>query len=156
VQCAAAAGAVALLDVDQHLITRQMRRQRAMVAVGTGLAPWPRLVCGRIRRLLPGLAFRNGLLQILDPEQQLIGVQLLGAAAELVAQQTLDQQLQLVDLGIALLHRFLQHAVLLFGRGDHRVQQMLQRCGVVRQGGEVDVDARSIADAAVSAEMNLV
>jgi len=33
---------------------------------------------------------------------------------------------------------------------------MLQRCGVVRQGGEVDVDARSIADAAVSAEMNLV
>ena len=34
-------------------------------------------------------------------ELQLVRAQLLGAAAELVAQQTLDQQLQLVDLGIA-------------------------------------------------------
>jgi hypothetical protein len=49
----------------------------------------------------------------------------------------------------------LQHAVLLLGCGDHRVQQMLQHCRVVRQGGEVDVHARSIADAATSAEMNL-
>jgi hypothetical protein len=45
--------------------------------------------------------------------------------------------------------------VLLLGCGDHRVQQMLQRCRAVRQGGEVDVHARSIADAAASAEMNL-
>ena len=144
----------ALLDVDQHFIPRQMRGQRAMVAVGAGLAPRPRLVCGRIRRVLPGLAFRNGLLQILDPEQQLIGVQLLGAAAELMAQQTLDQQVQLVDLGIALLHRILQDGVLLLGRGNHLAQQVLQRCRVVGQGGEVDLHANSIADAAASAEMN--
>jgi hypothetical protein len=110
---------------------------------------------GRIRRILPGLAFRNGLLQILDPKQQLIGVQLLGAAAELLAQQTLDQQLQLVDFGLALLHRFLQHAVLLLGCGDHLAQQMLQRCGIVGQGGEVDWHANSIADAVASAGMNL-
>jgi hypothetical protein len=31
---------------------------------------------------------------------------------------------------------------------------MLQRCGVVRQGGEVDVHGRRIADAAASPEMN--
>jgi hypothetical protein len=109
---------------------------------------------GRIRRILPGLAFRNRLLQILDPEQQLIGVQLLGAAAELVAQQTLDQQVQLVDLGIALLHRLLQDGVLLFGRGEHVAPHLLQRCGVVGQGGEVDWHANSIARAAASAEMN--
>jgi hypothetical protein len=72
-----------------------------------------------------------------------------------MAQQTLDQQLQLVDLGIALLHRILQDGVLLLGRGEHRAQQMLQRCRVVRQGGEVDVHGRSIAGAAASAEMNL-
>ena len=132
-----------------------MRGQRAMVAVGAGLAPRPRFVCGGLRRVLPGLAFRDSLLQILDPEQQLIGGQLFGAAAELLAQQTLDQQLQLVDLGIALLHRILQHGVLLLGRGNHLAQQVLQRCRIVRQCGEVDVHARSIADAAASAEMNL-
>src|SRR3954464_3955962 len=64
-----------------------------------GLAPRSRLVRGRGRRVLLGLVFRDGLLQILDPEQQLIGVQLFGAAAELMAQQALDQQLQLVDFG---------------------------------------------------------
>ena len=36
---AAAAGAVAVFDVDQHLIARQMRRQGAVVAVGACLAP---------------------------------------------------------------------------------------------------------------------
>src|SRR4051794_4648912 len=65
VQHTAAAGAVARLDVDQHLIPRQMRGQRAVVAVGAGLAPRPRLVCGRLRRVLPGLAFPNRPPQIL-------------------------------------------------------------------------------------------
>jgi hypothetical protein len=64
--------------------------------------------------------------------------------------------LQLVDFGIALLHRILQDAVLLLGRGDHLAQQMLQRCGVVGQGGEIDWHANSIARAAAAAEMNLV
>jgi hypothetical protein len=95
------------------------------------------------------------LFQILDPELQLIGGQLLGAAAELMAQQTLDQLLQLVDFGIALLHGNLQDGVPLLDRGGHFAQQMLQRCGVVRQGGEVDVHARRIAGATASPEMNL-
>ncbi len=80
---------------------------------------------------------------------------MLGAAAELVAQQTLDQQLQLVDFGIALLHGVLQDGVLLLGRGGHFAQQMLHRCRVVRQGGEVDVHTRKTAGATASAEMNL-
>jgi hypothetical protein len=48
----------------------------------------------------------------------------------------------------------LPDGVLLLGRGDYRAQQMLQRCGVVRQGSEVDWHANSIARAAASAEMN--
>jgi hypothetical protein len=79
---------------------------------------------------------------------------LLGAAAELLAQQTLDQQVQLVDLGIALLHRLLQDAVLLFGHAEHRAQHVLQRCGIVGQCGAVDLHANSIAHAAASADMN--
>jgi len=63
---------------------------------------------------------------------------------------------QLVDFGLALLHRILQDAVLLLGRGDHRAQQVLQRCGVVGQSGEVALHANSIAYAAAAAEMNRV
>jgi hypothetical protein len=45
--------------------------------------------------------------------------------------------------------------VLLLGRGDHFAQQVLQRCRVVRQGGEVDVHERIVAGAAAPREMNL-
>ena len=100
VQRAAAARAVAALDVDQHLIARQMRRQRAMIAVGPASRRGSRAVSAAIRRILRGLVRGDGLLQILQPELQLIGAQLLGAAAELVAQQALDQQPQLVVLGV--------------------------------------------------------
>jgi hypothetical protein len=48
----------------------------------------------------------------------------------------------------------LQDAVLLLGRGKHLAQQVLQRCGIVGQCGEVDLHANSIAYAAASAEMN--
>jgi len=126
-----------------------------VVAVGAPIAPRRRLVRGRFRRVLPGLVFRDALLQILDPELQLIGRQLLGAAAELLAQQALDQQLQLFDFRIPLLHCVLQDSVLLLGRGDHFAQQVLQRCRVVRQGGEVDVHERIVAGAAAPREMNL-
>lgn len=50
---------------------------------------------------------------------------MLGAAAELLAQQALDQQLQLVDFGIALLHRVLQGRLLLLGCRDHLAQHLL-------------------------------
>lgn len=65
----------------------------------------------------------------------------------------LYQQVQLVDFGIALLHRVLQSGVLLFGRGDHLAQHLLQRCGIVRQGGEVDLHASIMINAVESAPM---
>jgi hypothetical protein len=53
---------------------------------------------------------------------------------------------RLVDFGIALL----QGRVLLFGRGDH-LSRHLQRCRIVRQGGEVDLHDSITIDAAESA-----
>lgn len=67
-QRTAAAGAVAVFDVDQHLVTRQVCRQCAVVAVGLGVGPPLRLVPARIRRVLPGLLGGDTLFQILDPE----------------------------------------------------------------------------------------
>jgi hypothetical protein len=86
---------------------------------------------------------------------QLIGAQLLGATAKLMAQQMLDQPLQLVDFNLVLLHRGLQHRVPLLGRRDHCAQQILQRGRIIRQGGEVDWHAIILARWVVSRPMNL-
>ena len=105
-----------------------MRRQRAVVAasrLGTRLARR----AGRQRRgILGRLVGGDGLLQLLEPELQLVGAQLLGAATELVARQALDQQPQLVVLGV-------QFALL----QQHRPQHLLQYRGVVRQGVGIDL-----------------
>jgi hypothetical protein len=52
-----------------------------------------------------------------------------------------------------LLHRVLQGRVLLFGRGDYLAQHLLQYGGIVRQGGEVDLHASIMLDAAESVPM---
>ena len=146
---AAAAWAIVVFNVDQHLIARQMRRKGAVVAVGACLAPLTLVVR---RCVLRSLVRGNGLLQILQCQLQLLGTQLLRAAAELLAQQTLDQQLQLVDLGIALL----QSRVLLFSRGNHLAQHLLQRGRIVRQSGEIDLHASILINAAALVPMTLV
>ena len=86
-QFAAAARAGLALDVDDRLDPRQMRRQRA--AVGAALA---RGLRAHRRRLGLGLGRRLGfaLLDLFQSQQQLIGRQRLGAAAEAVALQLLD------------------------------------------------------------------
>jgi hypothetical protein len=124
-----------------------------VVTVGACLAPLALFV---LRSVLRRLVRGDGLLQILQRQPQLIGAQLFRAAAELLAQQTLGQQVQLVDLGIALLHRVLQGRVLLLGRGDDLAQHLLQHCGVVRQGGEIDLHASILLNAAEPVPMTLV
>ena len=59
------------------------------------------LAAGR-RGLRSGLAGRDLLLNILQPQRQLIGVQCLGAAAEAVALQFLDDLAQPLDLGVGM------------------------------------------------------
>ena len=98
VQAAAAAGAGLVLDVDQHLDPRQVRRQGAQVT-----SPNPGRRRGAVPRshlLLRRLGRSKGLLEVLQAELQLVGVELLRAAAELPALQLPDQEPQLLDLGL--------------------------------------------------------
>ena len=94
-----------------------------MVAVGLGAAGLP--ILRQVRFVLRRLVLGDGLLEILQAELQLVGAELLRSAPELVAQQALDQQSQLVILGVQF--------ALLVGRGaDHLPQHLLQEGGIVR------------------------
>ena len=117
-QRVAAARTSAVLDVDDDLVARQVCRQGAVIAdrrLSTRLA---RQACSGGRGVLAGLVGGDGLLELLQRELQLVGCQLLGPTAELVAGQALDQQSQLVVLGSEL--TLLEH---------HRAQHQLQRGG---------------------------
>jgi hypothetical protein len=96
-------------------------------------------------RLLPSLVLGNRLLQILEPELQLLGRELLGPAAELVVRQALDQQAKLVVLGVQL-------ALLMQDRAQH----LLQQGGVVRQGVRVDLHGAMMNDDAASEPVFIV
>jgi hypothetical protein len=96
VQGAAAARAGLVLDVDDGLDPGQMRRQRSAVGSPPGRALGPG---GRRRSFRPGLAGGDLLLDILQAQVQLIGVQGLGAAAEAMALQFLDDLPQPLALG---------------------------------------------------------
>jgi hypothetical protein len=85
-----------------------MRRQGAVIAGGArGFRP--RLpASGCFGSVLGCLMLGRRLLQILEPELQLIGTQLFGPTAELVTREALDQQSQLVVLGMQFAQHLLQ------------------------------------------------
>jgi site-specific DNA recombinase len=93
----AAARAGLVLEVDQDLDPRQVRRQGAQVAPARPRRP--RGAAPRGHLLLRRLGRRGGLLEVLQAELELVGVELLRAPAEPVALQLPDQQPQLLDLG---------------------------------------------------------
>jgi hypothetical protein len=99
VQAAAAAGAALVLEVDQHLDPRQVRRQGTQVAPALG-PRWARGAAPRGRGLLCRLSLGNSLLEVLQAELQLVGVEPFRAPAELAALQPPDQEPQLLDLGL--------------------------------------------------------
>src|SRR5207302_6805891 len=84
----AAAGTGLILDIDDDLFARQMHQQRT--AIDLPLARSGRL--GGHLAILLSRRFRrrDRLLQILERKRQLIGVKLLGAAAEAMPLQLLD------------------------------------------------------------------
>ena len=87
----AAARASAVFDIDHHLDARQMRRKRSPVdATLCGSA----CSLGRIGRITLCLPARRNLLDIFQPEQHLIFGQCLGAPAEAMALQFLDDLTQ--------------------------------------------------------------
>jgi hypothetical protein len=97
VQGPAAAGAALVLDVDQHLDPRQVGRQGAQVAPAGPRRP--RSIAAPRSGLLRRLGGRSGLLEVLEAELELVGVEPLRAPAEPPALQLPDQEPQLLDLG---------------------------------------------------------
>ena len=107
-----------------------------MITMGSSAAPPMPPVRSIFGRLLPGLVLSNRLFQIFQPELQLIGSQLLGAAAEPVALQAGDHQPQPLDLG------------------QRRTQDLLQRRRIVGQGCGGGEHARRLGRRYESAPMN--
>ena len=90
----------AILDVDNNLVSRQVRRQGTVIAARLFGARFTRQSGRSVRFVLAGLVGGNGLLQLLQRQLQLVRGQLLRPAAELMTHQTLDQQPELVVLGM--------------------------------------------------------
>jgi hypothetical protein len=133
-----------ILDIDHHLVARQVSGQRTMIPVGPDIAPPAPFVGSDIGRILPGLVLGDRLFKIFQPELQLIVARPLRAAAEPMAEQALDQHSEFVVLSVQL-------AMLVCRRGHHIPQHLLQECGVVRQPVEVDLHAGMMVDAVASA-----
>ena len=97
VQLAAAAGAGLMLDIEPHVLARQVRRQARPVGLRLGrLASW----LGAGGSLASTRA--RSTLEVFKAELQLIVIEPLGAPAELAALQLLDDELQPLDLGLRL------------------------------------------------------
>lgn len=137
-QRATAARTLLALDIDDDLEARQVCRQRTAIAVGRLGAPWS-LRC--LRCVTGGFVFRSALLLILQAKPQLIEVELLRMRAKPMTQQTLDQQQQLLVLGLQLRHHLPQHA--------------LQNIRIVRQCREVDLHIVMMMNVVASLPMTL-
>ena len=98
VQGPAAAGAALVLDIEQQLDPRQVRRQGAQVASPDPGRPRGAVPCRH--PVLRRLGGRCGLLEVLQAELELVGVELLRAPAELPTLELPDQEPQLLDLGL--------------------------------------------------------
>jgi hypothetical protein len=100
----AAAGTVGVLGRDRHVDMRQVRGKRARDAALVAARACARRILLVFDRLVAG----NGLLDVLDRQKQLLGIELLRAAAELRALQLAQQMPQAVYLRqrlVALGHR---------------------------------------------------
>jgi hypothetical protein len=74
--------------------------RRQCTAVASGRWATGRRLGRRAGRLLGGSHRCDSLLQVLEPELQLIRIELLGAATKLAALQLLDHRMELLDLGV--------------------------------------------------------
>ncbi len=96
---ATAAGTALVLDIDDDLEPRQMRRQCAAIALRL-LAFLGCLLRGWRAALGTGLRRAERLFDLLQPELELVRIELLRMRPVAAAHQLLDDQLQLLDLGI--------------------------------------------------------
>ncbi len=127
----AAAGAGLVLDIDDDLFARQMQRQRAAIDLPLarcGLA-WLRPVI-LLRR---SFGRRDHLLQVLERKGELIGIKPLGAAAEAMPLQLLDNHHQPFDLAVRAIRFAACGSELLSMPRPLGQQQSLQRIEIGRE-----------------------
>ena len=115
-----AAGAVFVFGLDRHMNPRQMGRKRA--AIGAALVG-----ASASRRLIlfvvGGFAGRNGLLDILKRQAELVWIELLGTATKLHALQLMQEMQQ----AIVLRQRFIARRNGGVALGERRRKPRLQR-----------------------------
>jgi len=129
-QLAAAAGAGLVLDIELHLLARQIGRHARPVNKEPA--------AGRL-----GCCQRQGDFdptdigaEILKPELELAVIETFGAPAELVALQLLDDEVKPFDLGL----RLGESSAL----DREEAHQLLQRLNIIRQRGEIDVHENEV------------
>ncbi len=90
-----ATGTVRVFGLDRHIHARQMGGKRAAIGAALlGTRP-----CGhRVLLVVVGLVAGNGLLDILERQKQLLGIELLRTPAELRALQLAQQMPQAINL----------------------------------------------------------
>ena len=137
-QRATAAGAGAVFDIEADVLARQMCRKTGAIRLGPatwrlGHRPWRK----------PSLGPRDVGVQVFEAQLQLIIIKALGAAAELVALQLLDDQLEAFDLGLRLGE--------VGPLGRQQSHHPVQRLNIVRQSGKIDVHGHKVyADSQLS------
>jgi hypothetical protein len=127
----AAARAGLVLDVDDDLFARQMRRQCAAIDLPSACGGL--LLRRRTVVLRRSLRCRERLLHIFQPQRQLVRIEPLGAATEAVALQFLDDRHQPLNLMIALSRLLARRRELL---GMPRPLGQKQSAQRLRIGGE--------------------
>jgi hypothetical protein len=129
-QLAAAAGARLVPDIELHLLAGQMGRHALPVDEEPAAG---RLGCCQRQG---GFDPTDVGAEVLKPELELAVIEALGAPAELVALQLLDDEVKPLDLGL----RFGESSAL-GGEGAH---QPLQCLNIIWQSGEIDVHENEV------------
>jgi hypothetical protein len=117
-----AAGAGLVLDVDDDLFVRQMRRQRAAIDPPPRSRWFGGCLVGLLRR-------SQRLLQVFQRKRQLIRIEPLGAATEAMTLQLVDDRDQPCDLALRAIRLAARRLELLGMARPLRQQQSPQRLG---------------------------
>ncbi|MEY9495933.1 hypothetical protein ABIF33_004953 [Bradyrhizobium elkanii] len=122
-QRAAAAGADHAVDIEPHILARQMIGQRFAMGRSFG---WLFLGSRTVLFFAGEIA-----IEIFKPERQLVRIEALRTTAELRALQLLDDRLETLDLTIAM-----------FNRADNIANQAMQKWCFCREIVEIELHVR--------------
>jgi hypothetical protein len=140
VERATAAGTDALINIDRHILARQMVGKS--LPMGRRLRTDIRRRCSRMACLQAG----NIGVEVFQSESKLVAIDPLRAPSELRALESPDDELQSLDLRLRLrkLRSIVRHL------RSQVAHQLVQRIDVRRQCGKIDVHAQNLTRVAVT------